>query len=151
MGILLNTALTHQQSRAMESYGELRRAMGEKVCLGFTHQQSRAMESYGELRTATDSYCDLQKALVSIDSWTWMRKYIYCYCNKAQNCFTNTLSPFKLCNKALSQSAFSFYDLEVKHFGLTGQIYYLGGAPNKFSSASSVVFAPSLYLKLDPL
>ena len=49
---LLSTALTHQQSRAMESYGELRRAMGQVLGTALTLQQPRAMESYGELRRA---------------------------------------------------------------------------------------------------
>ena len=36
--------------RVMDSYGELRRAMGRKVHITFKHNQTRATESYGELR-----------------------------------------------------------------------------------------------------
>ena len=45
--------------RVMESYGELRRAMGRKVHITFKHDQTRATESYGELWRAlgvTESY-----------------------------------------------------------------------------------------------
>ena len=53
---LLSIALTHQQPRAMESYGELRTAMGKLLNTALTHQQSRVMESYEELWTAMDRY-----------------------------------------------------------------------------------------------
>ena len=36
--------------RVMDSYEELRRAMGRKVHLTFKYDQKRATESYGELR-----------------------------------------------------------------------------------------------------
>ena len=36
--------------RVMDSYEELRRAMGRKVHITFEHEQTRAMERYGELR-----------------------------------------------------------------------------------------------------
>ena len=52
MGRIVGIALVHQQPRAMQSYGELRRAMGRLVVIALTHQQPRAMESYGELRRA---------------------------------------------------------------------------------------------------
>ena len=36
----------------MKSYGELRRAMGRKVHITFEHEQTRSIESFRELRRA---------------------------------------------------------------------------------------------------
>ena len=52
--ILITFVLDH--SRAMESYGELRRAMGKKVHIKLKHDHTRAIDSYVELRRAMESY-----------------------------------------------------------------------------------------------
>ena len=45
----------------MESYGELRKAMGRKIYITFEHEQTRATERYGELKR---ELWELQRAMV---------------------------------------------------------------------------------------
>ena len=49
-------AFVLDHSRAMESYGELQRAMGKKVHIKLKHDHTRAIDSYVELRRAMESY-----------------------------------------------------------------------------------------------